>query len=438
LIAEEYRRHDYLLDSDVLKTEEEETYRGITKGNAKYSDYCDALKNLSAHLEAYHKEKTIVLIDEYDVPINAGFLHGYYDDVVDFLRAFLSEGLKTNEHLWRAVLTGCMRVAKESIFTGLNNLDVLSILKNECSEYFGFTQKEVELMAEYYEIEDRLPVIKQWYDGYLFGNSEVYNPWSIINYVRDNPDFPAPYWANTSGNELVKQLISKGDGELKSELLDLMEGKEIEKYVNDNVVFPDLGKSSEHVWNFLLFSGYLRLGQSRFEQRKKLYKLTIPNEEVMLIYDDIILDWTTEGLHGRDFDNMLLALLTGQDEYFSDMLNKYLINSLSYFDTAESFYHGMFIGMAMRLASKYDARSNRESGLGRFDIMLVPKNPTDNGVVIEFKIPTSRESIENAAEKALDQIEKKKYEQELISAGCAQVYKYGIAIKDKEAFVLMG
>jgi hypothetical protein len=355
-----------------------------------------------------------------------------------FFQSLLSRGLKTNEHLWRAVLTGCMRVAKESIFTGLNNLDVLSILKNECSEYFGFTQKEVERMAEYYEIEDRLPLIKEWYDGYLFGDSEVYNPWSIINYVRDKPQFPMPYWANTSGNELVKRLVSKGGAKLKSELLDLMEGRGIEKTIDDNIVYPDLEKSCEHVWNFLLFSGYLRLGKPRMEKRKMYYELTVPNEEVMVIYDNIILDWTTEGLHEGDFDNMLLAMLTGEDEYFSHVLNRYLMSSLSYFDTAESFYHGMFIGMAMRLSGRYEVKSNRESGLGRFDVMLLPRDPADSGVVIEFKIPLPSETVEVAAQKALDQIEKKKYEQELMASGCSHVYKYGIAISDKEAYVLMG
>jgi hypothetical protein len=394
------------------------------------------LKNLSAYLEVYHNEKVLVLIDEYDAPIIAGYLHNFYYETIDFFRAFLSEGLKTNEHLWKAVLTGILRVAKESIFSGLNNLHVTSITNNSYSEYFGFTQDEVRDMADYYEIEDRLDIIKQWYDGYLFGNSEVYNPWSIINYVFNKPDIPVPYWLNTSGNDLVRELISRGGGKLKSELVDLIEGKELEKQVSDNIVFPDIEKSSDNVWNFLLFSGYLKLGEKREESDRTYYKLTIPNTEVKIIYEDIILGWTTDGLHEGDFDNMLLAMLTGEEDYFSDILNKYLISSLSYFDTAESFYHGMFVGMAMRLGDRYNVKSNRESGLGRFDVMLIPKNPQDSGVVIEFKIPTSNETIEAAAQKALDQIEKKEYDRDLFDAGCRIVYKYGIAIRDKKAYVL--
>jgi hypothetical protein len=292
-------------------------------------------------------------------------------------------------------------------------------------------------MAEYYEIEDRLPVIKQWYDGYLFGDSEVYNPWSIINYVRDSPEFPMPYWANTSGNDLVKMLISKGDADLKFELQDLIEGIEIEKPIDDNVVFPDLEKGSGNVWSFLLFSGYLRLGAKWSDEQHMYYKLTIPNKEVKTIYQNIILQWASDALSNREYDNMMEALFIGEHEFFSRILNKYLSKALSYFDSAESFYHGLFLGMAMRLSNKYTVKSNRESGLGRFDIMLIPKNTADNGIIIEFKTPL-KGTIEDAARDALKQIEEKRYEQELIEAGCTRVLKYGIAFEDKEAYVLMG
>jgi hypothetical protein len=289
LITKEFRKHKQILSSEVLDEEEKEEYESILKGKAENVVYLKSLKNLSEYLSRWYKQKTIILIDEYDVPIQSGYLNDYYDNVIEFMRNFLSAALKDNEYIEKAVMTGILRVAKESIFSGLNNIEVYSILKQSYSDSFGFLETDVEQILKYYNITCEIDEVKVWYNGYAFGNNVIYNPWSILNYAKNSEEGLRPYWVNTSSNDLVRNVLTKGGEGVKKELEALIEDKELEKFINEDVVMNDINRSTENLWSFLLFSGYLKASNKEIRRGRSYCSLKIPNVEVKYLYEEIML-----------------------------------------------------------------------------------------------------------------------------------------------------
>ncbi|QXM06619.1 AAA family ATPase [Crassaminicella indica] len=441
IISIEYYKHKYLLDN-YLKGIEETYFKKILSMEASQGQYETSLKNLSKFLSEYYNQKTIVLIDEYDTPIQSGYLSGYYKEIIEFMRNFLSGALKDNEYLQKGVLTGILRVAKESIFSGLNNLKVCTILKNHYSDKFGFLESEVEEILKYYNIESEMDEVRKWYNGYIFGENIIYNPWSILNYVDNYEKGFRAYWVNTSSNDLVKIVLTKAGETVKKELEDLIKGKAIVKQINEDIVMNDVENGSENVWSFLLFSGYLKVINENLKMGRSFCTLEIPNFEVKYLYEEIILSWFKESINNEKFNYMLKSLTTGDIETFEDIFSEYIIKSASYFDIEESekFYHAFVLGILVALNEEYEVKSNRESGYGRYDVALIPKDKNKLGIIMEFKKVNKRrkETLEIAADKAIAQIKDKNYKQELLDMGIENIMELGIAFEGKEVLVVEG
>ncbi|QXM05194.1 AAA family ATPase [Crassaminicella indica] len=442
IISKEYSRHRYLIESQFLNEEDEIYFKDILYKRASQVEYETSLKNLSKFLSEYYNQKTIVLIDEYDTPIQSGYLSGYYKEIIEFMRNFLSGALKDNEYLQKGVLTGILRVAKESIFSGLNNLEVFTILKNSYGDKFGFLESEVEEILKHYNIEYEMDEVRKWYNGYIFGENVIYNPWSILNYVKNHENGFRPYWVNTSSNDLVKIVLTKAGETVKKELEDLIKGKAIVKQINEDIVMNDVENGSENVWSFLLFSGYLKVINENLKMGRSFCTLEIPNFEVKYLYEEIILSWFKESINNEKFNYMLKSLTTGDIETFEDIFSEYIIKSASYFDIEESekFYHAFVLGILVALNEEYEVKSNRESGYGRYDIMIIPKDKSKMGIIIEFKNVSKRrkETLEIAADKAIAQIKDKNYKQELLDMGIENIMELGIAFEGKEVLVVEG
>jgi hypothetical protein len=444
LIRNEFKRHKYLLQSDILDEYEKKEFENILSGSAKNIVYEKGLNILSEYLYKYYNKKVVILIDEYDVPIQSGYMNGYYDEVIEFMRNFLSGGLKDNEHLEKGVLTGILRVAKESIFSGLNNLNVCTFVGNEYSKWFGFLENEVEGILSYYGIQYEMEEIKKWYNGYIFGENVIYNPWSILNFIKKQDRGLVPYWVNTSSNELVKTLITKGSKELKSELEDLIKDKAVTKQVNEDIVMGEIENGTENIWSFLLFSGYLKIINKQYSEDGLFCSLMIPNLEVKYLYKQIILSWFKNSINNDKFNLMLKSLVNGDVKIFSRILQEFVLSSVSYFDVSgdesEKVYHAFVLGMLVKLSDKYDVKSNRESGYGRYDVMIIPKDTSKLGIIIEFKKVDKyeKENLQKAAEAAIKQIKEKKYNQELLDRGVKEIIKLGIAFQGKEVLVVEG
>jgi hypothetical protein len=433
-IAGEYQRHSYLLNHNTDNASYINSIIDETNDEIKFQN---SLKHLCKLLYQYHGVNPVVLIDEYDMPIQAGYVNGYYDEVIEFMRNFLSGGFKDNRYLERGVLTGILRVAKESIFSGLNNVEVCSLISDKYANHFGFLEEDVFELLDYREIKYDKQEVRDWYNGYFIGGYEIYNPWSVLQFVTNKGTF-RPYWINTSGNQLVMDLIARSDGTSKNDLNELLNGKAIRKKIDDNIVFADIHKSSDHIWNFLFFSGYLKNSNCEFKNRKLYCDLVIPNDEVLSFYETTILDWFE--IDGKRFDaeNFEKSLLSGDIDSFKVLFTKYAVNALSYFDVKgdepEKFYHAFVLGMMFHYQNIYEIKSNRESGVGRYDVMLVPKDTTKYGYVIEFKTVQKvlNETLESAAHKALKQINEKKYRTELENKSIINIKEIAIAFEGKE------
>jgi hypothetical protein len=439
LIKDEFMKHRYLLEENFLDENERLIFKSILERKAKPVDFMSGLKLLSQYLYGYHKEKTVILIDEYDVPIQSGYIHGYYEKIIEFMRIFLSSGLKDNDYLEKGVLTGILRVAKESIFSGLNNLEVCTILNERYSDPFGFLEDEIEEILKYYHLEFEVDEIKKWYNGYIFGEKVIYNPWSILNYTKNFKSGFKPYWVNTSSNDLVKKVLTKADDTVKGELEHLIQGGSIRKQINEDIVMNEIDKGAENVWSFLLFSGYLKVVREELISGRSYCHLEIPNLEVNYLYEEIILSWFRNSITTDKFHILLKSLITGDIETFEEILSEYLIKSASYFDIEESekFYHAFVLGILVALSDTYEVKSNRESGYGRYDIMMIPKDKENLGIVIEFKKVRKRrkETLEKAVENALKQIVEKNYKQELLDLGVKNILELGVAFEGKEVLV---
>ena len=433
-VKEEFLRHIELLSSNAITEYDKRYFKNIMDDNATTTDYQFALGKLSSMLAAHYSSKVIIIIDEYDTPIQQGHINGYYDKVIGFMRNLLSAALKDNDNLEFGILTGILRIAKESLFSGLNNLVVNTILDEKYSSYFGFTSDDVSEMAAYYGMKEKLPEIKEWYDGYLFGSNEIYNPWSVISYINNNCK-PKAFWSRTSGNEIIGQLIQNADSEIYENLTLLLQGKEIQSIIDTDIIYPEINGNSDTIYSFLLVSGYLRVTRIISELNDNpICSVTIPNREIRSIFQKEILDQYTSLFTGSILRNFESALRTGNTKNFTDTLQKYLLQSASSFDTAqENFFHGTVFGMLAIMSDSYYISSNIESGDGRLDVQLEPKDKTQTGYIIEFKAGKnlSEKQLDSLANDAIAQIHNNKYFTNMKYHGIKKIGLFGIAFSGK-------
>jgi len=452
-IVSEFNRHIYVKDSEALTKEEAKLFDelSITHNRedikkeedfrAEIGRYATALKTLSECLKKYHNKNVIILLDEYDVPLENAYYEGFYKEMVGFIRSLFESALKTNDALERAVITGCLRISKESIFTGLNHLKINSVRDGSYAEGFGFTEKETEQMLTDYDLSDRIEEAKKWYDGYLFGNTEIYNPWSIINYVYsiayDGKEFPEPYWANTSSNQIIKDMIWHADETMKQELDILIKGGTIEKQIHEDITYDDIHESEDNLWNFLFFTGYMKkVSERRDEQNEENIYLTmkIPNIEIRSIYTNQIRSWFDKQVKETDRGVLNKAVLEGDTEGIENYVSELLAKTISVFDSDEAFYHGFFLSLLYSVPN-YSPRSNREEGDGRPDIVLYPNRPKDPAIIFELKTRKKFNEMEAGLKEAYNQIRDKKYEEGVLEDGYMGVKSYGICFCKKSCIV---
>ncbi len=438
LLSNLYKEHEYLLYSNKLSEFDKNDFKEIISRKASIGVLYEGISNLMGYMNKHYGKKVMLFIDEYDVPIQEGYLRGYYDNMIVSIRNLLTSALKDNPYVEKSLITGILRVAKESIFSGLNNLEVNTILRYSFNDKFGFTENEVFDLANYYEAVEKIESIKKWYNGYVFAGEVVYNPWSVLNYLKNIKEGFMPYWINSSNNDLIKKLLIKGDKNMKLELEDLIEGKSINKVIDDSIVMSEVEDSNDNIWSFLLLSGYLKAVKTENIRGRLNCELKIPNEEVHIFYENLIKKWFNETMTNEKYELMLNMLINGEIEIFSGIFKQFVINNLSYFDVSgtepERVYHAFVLGMLISLSDKYEVKSNKESGYGRYDVMLIPKDISKIGIVIEFKKIDDflKTTIEDGSKAALKQIEDMKYSQELESRGVKNIIKLAIVFKGKE------
>ncbi len=437
LISLEFMRHNELESSSVLSSFEKEQYHRFASENINEVDCQMGLQLLSLLLHKHYDKECVIIIDEYDTPIQQGHLCDFYNEIVDFMRNFFSGGLKDNPHLAFGFLTGILRVAKESIFSGMNNLKTNSILDNNYSSYFGFTNEEVREMLAYYDYEDKYQEICEWYDGYRFGNSEIFNPWSVINYISDQC-FPKAFWQSTGSNDIIGEIIGTATPEINENLYKLFCGNTVTTYVDTSVIYPEVQSNPYSIYSFLLVAGYLKVA-TIYPQNDGNYMcdVAIPNKEILYVYEKEVLNRTNQ-------NNVSISV--HQAIFFKDanklqsLLENFMLKSISTMDGAsEAFYHGMMLGLCAVLGSQYQVRSNRESGLGRFDIELLPMVKNMPGFIFELKHTKDMNiDLDSLADSALRQIDNMKYDAELKAFGVDDIVKIGIAFRQKSAVVKRG
>ena len=437
LIRNEAMRLEVLRESEKLSMEEKNAYLRLVSENPEKTDITESLKLLCQLLEKHYGQKPILLIDEYDVPLDKAFLHGYYPQMIDLIRSMFGAALKTNDSLFFAVLTGCLRVSKESIFTGLNNLKTLSISNVKFNEYFGFTDEEVGRMLADYGLEAHQAEAREWYDGYRFGNQDVYCPWDIINYVnelRSDPEAePKPYWMNTSGNDMVRRLIAKAsDGTTQMEIERLIEGDAITKMINEQLTHSEIDENLENIWSLLYMTGYLTVARKPSGGR---YELRIPNREVREIFKRQVLSWFTERARAatEKLAGLYEAFEKGDAEAIEKLLNRQLITTVSFYDAYESFYHGFLLAL-LSTCVDWCVSSNAETGRGRSDI-TVERRDRELGFVIEIREVRTRAKLDEACAAAMKQAEDRDYAAVMLRYGVETVFTYGIAFCDKRCRV---
>ena len=438
-VGGEYSRHWEAVEaSGRLSGANLERYLRIRDLKGSEGDYADALKFLSDCLYICTGRKSIILIDEYDVPLENAYFSGFYEKMVSVIRSLFESALKTNDYLEFAVVTGCLRISKESIFTGLNNLNVVSITNSSFAEHFGFTQEEVERMLQDYGLAENLETVRKWYDGYRFGETEVYNPWSVINYVNscyhDKKAFAKPYWSNTSSNSIVKNLIEQADISVKQEIERLIEGGTIEKPIHEDITYDDMNSTQDNLWNFLFFTGYLKKISERQEGETIYMEMAIPNSEVRYVYKNAVLRWFEERTEKKELKPLYESLLNGKAGELAEILSENLMETISFYDYQESYYHGFLAGMLKNIGN-YIVQSNRESGNGRPDILVRYPSVRGKAVIIEIKVSKTYQGLEEKCDEALNQIEDQKYEEALRQEGYQDILKYGVAFYRKECMV---
>ena len=438
IIIEEFEKHDYLYDPNILKESEMNFFKAVISGKAEKDVYEDSLKYLSKFLYDYHQQKVIILIDEYDAPIQSGHLNNYYNKVVSFMRGFLSGGLKDNIALKKGILTGILRVGKESIFSGLNNLSVYTILDTKFNKFFGLLEHEVKEFMSEYKLKDKFDEVKKWYNGYNFGGNIIYNPWSIVKYIESN-GIAEPYWLNTSSNDVIKDILKESGPGVKNDLEVLIDGGSLEKKIYKHITYNEIWESRWTIFSFLLFSGYLKADDVRRDMGDIYCSLQIPNQEVKYMYKNIIQKWFNSSIAPEKLNIMLYSLTSGDIITFEEIFQEYVLRSFSYFDIGgkepENVYHAFVLGMLVYLSSEYEIKSNRESGYGRYDVMLIPKKKEKLGLIMEFKKAKKDSNMEDVARKALAQIEEKKYQQVLIERNVENIIEIALVFAGKKVIV---
>ena len=445
LIKEVYHKFDFLLADGILREGETDFFRNVltemTESEAAYS-----LKNLSGYLSRYYGKRVIILLDEYDTPLQEAWVYGYWQEMVELIRGLFNSTFKTNPYLERAVMTGITRVSKESIFSDLNHLTVVTATSEMYADCFGFTEEEAFAALDEYRMQDKCTEVKKWYDGFTFGKcKDIYNPWSIINYLKTGR--LSTYWANTSSNGLVDKLIREGNAETKISMENLLKGEHLYKEIDEQIIFEQLDMDENAIWSLFLTSGYLKAeGYTLNEETGvDLYELALTNKEVQIMFRRMIKKWFSGS--GTVYNGFIRAMLQDDVKSMNAYMNRVALATFSYFDSGknpsmetqpERFYHGFVLGLTVELTDRYIITSNRESGFGRYDVMMEPKNEADNAVIMEFKVrEPQEESLEDTADAALDQIEKQQYEAALIHRGISgeRIRKYGFAFEGKEVLI---
>lgn len=437
LISLEFIRHNELETSSVLTAYEKEQYHLLAGDSGDEVDCQMGLQLLSLLLHKHYGRECIIIIDEYDTPIQQGHTCNFYPEIVNFMRNFFSGGLKDNPHLAFGFLTGILRVAKESIFSGMNNLKTYSILDDGYSSYFGFTEKEVKDMLRYYGKDDKYNELSEWYDGYRFGNTEIFNPWSVINYISDNC-FPKAFWQSTGSNEIIGEIIQTATPEITKDLYKLLCGEKIAAYIDTSVIYPEVQNNPYSVYSFLLVAGYLKVANIYPQSDGNfMCDVAIPNKEITFVYEKEVLNRTNQNSLAISISQ---AIFSNDTQKLQALLEDFMVKSISSIDGAnEGFYHGMMLGLCAILGNRYKIRSNRESGLGRFDIQLMPLTKGMPGFIFEFKHTKDEHTDLSAlADSALQQIEAKKYDTELRDNGVNSIIRIGIAFRGKSAVVRRG
>lgn len=435
LFSKEASRHSELKSTDVFNEYEEAYIEKILSGTATPVELSVALANLSMMLHKYHGVAPIIIIDEYDTPIQQGHIKGFYDEIIGFMRNLFSGGLKDNKHLTYGFLTGILRVAKESIFSGLNNLAINSILDTKYSEYFGFTADEVKEIARYYHAEDKYDEICEWYDGYKFGNTEIFNPWSVINYFRNGCQ-PRAYWQSTGSNDIIGEILSGADETIYEKLNALLQGESFLTYIDTGVIYPQVKSNPSSVYSFLLVAGYLKVIKSEPSfSGDFMCEVALPNKEITFVYNKEILQKLNNIVPQATAISIQEAIYSGDTAALQKNLGTLLMQSVSSYDTVgENFYHGLVLGLCATLDNRFYITSNRESGEGRYDICLCPKDAKMPGVLIELKAAKdcADDELKALSETALKQINDRKYDTELTTKGDKNIFKYGVAFSGKK------
>ena len=435
LFSKEASRHSELKSADVFNEYEEAYIEKILSGTATPVELSVALANLSMMLHKYHGVAPIIIIDEYDTPIQQGHIKGFYDEIIGFMRNLFSGGLKDNKHLTYGFLTGILRVAKESIFSGLNNLAINSILDTKYSEYFGFTADEVKEIARYYHAEDKYDEICEWYDGYKFGNTEIFNPWSVINYFRNGCQ-PRAYWQSTGSNDIIGEILGGADETIYEKLNALLQGESFLTYIDTGVIYPQVKSNPSSVYSFLLVAGYLKVIKSEPSfSGDFMCEVALPNKEITFVYNKEILQKLNTIVPQATAISIQEAIYSGDTAALQKNLGTLLMQSVSSYDTVgENFYHGLVLGLCATLDNRFYITSNRESGEGRYDICLCPKDAKMPGVLIELKAAKdcADDELKALSETALKQINDRKYDTELTTKGVKNIFKYGVAFSGKK------
>ena len=437
-LRNEFKRHMDVLESEHVNEFDKEFFRKML--NAEISEVeCQAsLGQLSHILADAYGTRVVVIIDEYDTPIQQGYSCGYYNEVIAFMRNLFSAVLKDNAALEFGLLTGILRVAKESLFSGLNNLIVNTVMDEKYSEYFGFTTREVQEMSEYYGRTEKFAEIRDWYDGYLFGKSEIYNPWSVISYFNNNC-IPKAFWSRTSSNDMILDIIRNGDREMQESLMKLLQNDKVQAMIDTDIIYPEIESAEDTIYSFLMMTGYLKITDVITTLGDNpLCNLMIPNKEIKNVFKNEIIDGLSRNMSQSVIRNFQMALKTNNKELLQSTLRQYLLQSASSFDTAqENFYHGMMLGLLAIMSDSYLITSNRESGEGRFDIQLKPYSKNHPGIIMEFKSSDNadEDQLEQLAEKAKKQILDKQYAADLKANGVSDIQIYGIAFSKKKVAV---
>ena len=437
LLQEEFGRHIELLDSEKLETYEKDYFKTILSGEAGEVDLASSLENLSRMLYKHYEIAPIIIVDEYDTPIQEGYSKDFYENIINFMRNFFSGAFKDNRYLSFGFLTGILRIAQESIFSGLNNLSVNSILDQEYDCFFGFTENEVDDLLSYYNVSSSKQELKDWYDGYLFGNTEIYNPWSVINYVARGC-VPQAYWANTGKNEILAEVLHDATEDIIDKLYSLVKKEKVVVCINQNVVYRSLQNDPSNIYNLLFVAGYLKAEKKELQQDGfYICEATIPNKEIRIVYKNEILSYLMNvgAIQQSTANKIAESLYTNNFTQLQNTLMEYMKKSISYFDTSsESFYHGLVLGLMAMLDSRYKILSNRESGEGRYDIALIPTDTNYPAFIMELKWKNhlDKETLNELAKKALKQMDDKHYENEILNECKVKIIKIGIAFSGKD------